>query len=132
MRLLLDANIFLEILLTQEKSEQAKELLAQIEAHDFFITDYALHSIGLTLFQRQRHAAFDTFVNDMIINVGVEVLSLSPDQMLAVTAVAQKFNLDFDDAYQYAVAEKHGLTLVSFDRDFDHTERGRKTPAEIS
>jgi len=27
-------------------------------------------------------------------------------------------------------AEKHDLTLVSFDTDFDRTERGRKTPAE--
>lgn len=41
------------------------------------------------------------------------------------------YGLDFDDAYQYAVAEKHNLTLVSFDKDFDRTERGRKTPAEI-
>ncbi|MCF6148000.1 MAG: PIN domain-containing protein [Candidatus Kuenenia sp.] len=36
-----------------------------------------------------------------------------------------------DDAYQYAVAEKYGLTLVSFDTDFDRTARGRKTPVKI-
>jgi hypothetical protein len=41
------------------------------------------------------------------------------------------FNLDFDDAYQYVAAEKHDLTLVSFDADFDRTDRGRKTPADI-
>jgi predicted nucleic acid-binding protein len=45
--------------------------------------------------------------------------------------VAERFNLDFDDAYQYTAAEKYDLTLVSFDSDFDHTERGRKTPAEV-
>ena len=27
--------------------------------------------------------------------------------------------------------EKYNLALVSFDSDFDHTERGRKTPAEV-
>lgn len=35
------------------------------------------------------------------------------------------------DAYQYTAAEKYGLTLVSLDGDFDRTERGRKTPAEV-
>ena len=39
--------------------------------------------------------------------------------------------LDFDDAYQYVAAETHNLTLVSFDADFDRTERGRKTPADV-
>jgi len=43
----------------------------------------------------------------------------------------QKFNLDFDDACQYAVAERYGLTIVSFDGDFDRTERGRKVPKDL-
>ena len=43
----------------------------------------------------------------------------------------QRFNLDFDDAYQYAVAERYGLTIISFDSDFDRTERSRKTPEDL-
>jgi predicted nucleic acid-binding protein len=39
--------------------------------------------------------------------------------------------LDFD-AYQYVAAEKHDLVIVSFDADLDHTERGRKTPADVA
>jgi predicted nucleic acid-binding protein len=35
--------------------------------------------------------------------------------------------LDFDDAYQYVAAEKHSMALVSFDADFDRTDRGRRT-----
>ena len=50
---------------------------------------------------------------------------------MGLTAISKKFNLDFDDAYQYVAAEEYNLTLVSFDSDFDRTERGRKTPAEI-
>lgn len=46
-------------------------------------------------------------------------------------AAAERFRLDFDDAYQYVAAEKHNLTLVSLDADFDRTERGRKTPTQI-
>lgn len=48
--------------------------------------------------------------------------------MEIVIASAQRFNLDFDDAYQYVIAEKYSLTIISFDSDFDRTERGRTTP----
>jgi len=34
---------------------------------------------------------------------------------------AEKFNLDFDDAYQYAISEKYDLMIMSFDSDFDRT-----------
>jgi len=44
---------------------------------------------------------------------------------------AQQYNLDFDDAYQYMLAEKHQLQLISFDKDFDSTKIGRKEPSEI-
>ena len=38
---------------------------------------------------------------------------------------------EINQAIQYVTAEKYGLTLVSFDTDFDRTEQGRKTPGEI-
>ncbi|NTV47430.1 MAG: PIN domain-containing protein [Chlorobiales bacterium] len=36
--------------------------------------------------------------------------------------------LDYDDAYQYTLARKYGLDLVSFDRDFDKTDMKRIVP----
>ncbi len=48
-----------------------------------------------------------------------------------IVDASHKFNLDFDDAYQYAAAEKYNLIIVSFDGDFDRTERGRRTPPEV-
>ena len=67
----------------------------------------------------------------MISNAGIIVTTLSTEDMKAVINSAQMFNLDFDDAYQYAIAETYDLIIVSFDRDFDRTERGRKTPAQV-
>ena len=59
------------------------------------------------------------------------MLRLSVQDMGEVAAIARRFNLDFDDAYQYVAAEKLGLGIVSFDSDFDRTEKGRKTPAQL-
>jgi len=130
-RLLIDTNIFLEVILEQAKAEEAQALLVKTEEHEFFISDYALHSIGLLLFRQKQHHVFQEFVNDMMFQAGMMVASLSVEDMVSVIEAAQRFGLDFDDAYQYAVAEKYGLTIVSFDADFDHTEQGRKTAGEI-
>lgn len=124
MRLLVDTNIFLEVLLAQARSDEAKELLAKTDAHDFFISDFFLHSIGLILFRHGKSDAFRDFLSDMIMAASTSVALLQPDEMEAVAGHAAAFNLDFDDAYQYAVAEKYGLTIVSFDSDFDRTTRG--------
>ena len=131
MKVLLDTNIFLEIILSQEKAEDAKNLLLKSAQHEFFLTDYSLHSIGLLLFRRKQHEAFRAFLEDVLVNGGISLLSLSPDDMDSVITASQKFGLDFDDAYQYAIASRYDLVLVSFDTDFQRTDRGHKTPSEI-
>ncbi|HHE47415.1 MAG TPA: type II toxin-antitoxin system VapC family toxin [Candidatus Acetothermia bacterium] len=131
MKLSLDTNIFLEVILDQERANEARTLLSEVEGHEFFISDYSLHSIGLLLFRRGKHEVFRQFLEDMVLGVGVAVITLSAQEMESLIEAAQRFGLDFDDAYQYAVAERYGLTIVSFDSDFDRTERGRKTPEDL-
>jgi predicted nucleic acid-binding protein len=132
MKLLLDTNIFLEIVLEQECAPEAKSLLINADQHEFFASDFSLHSIGLALFRPQRHEMFRLFVKDILLVAGTTLLSLGVADMDAVVVASQRFNLDFDDAYQYVVAEKHNLTVVSFDSDFDRTVRGRLTPAQAA
>ena len=67
----------------------------------------------------------------MFINRGVQLISLSPNNHEALTKHAKEFNLNFDDAYQYQIADNYDLTLVSYDRDFDGTKSGRIEPGEI-
>jgi len=68
--------------------------------------DYSLHSIGLLLFRSGQHEIFRQFLIDMILEAGVTIIALSAQEMEGVIQVAQRFGLDFDDAYQYAVAER--------------------------
>jgi predicted nucleic acid-binding protein len=67
----------------------------------------------------------------MVFSEILHMVSLSYEDMGNVIEVFARFNLDFDDAYQYVVAEKYNLTIISFDSDFDRTERGRKTPRKV-
>ncbi|HWQ36197.1 MAG TPA: PIN domain-containing protein [Blastocatellia bacterium] len=131
MRLLIDTNIFLEILLNQTHADEAKDFLRKGDQHEFFITDFALHSIGLILLRQRKPEVFRQFLNDMIVNAGITQLSLSPLEMEQVITAATSFRLDFDDSYQYATAERYDLIIVSFDSDFDRTVRGRTLPMTI-
>ena len=131
MRLLLDTNIFLEILLDQERAEESRTLLRNTQNHELFATDFTLHSIGCKLFARAQHTVFVDFLRDTVANGVLEVLSVTVEELQSLAAVARDCSLDFDDAYQYAAADDRDLTIVSFDSDFDRTERGRKTPAQV-
>lgn len=128
---LLDTNIWLERLLDQEKSGDVKQFLDVIPSEDLFISDFSYHSIGVILCKINKKEVLIKFTTDVFKNGNVTLLNFDPDDMSNVVKVIEEFNLDFDDAYQYVTAEKNHLTLVSFDGDFDSTERGRKTPEEI-
>jgi len=95
------------------------------------ITDFALHSVGIILARNKRDDVFVRFISDLLVDTGVRYVSLDFADLLTVAKTRERFPLDFDDAYQYVVAEKYNLTIVSFDAHFDKADRGRKTPADI-
>ncbi len=131
MRCLIDTNIFLEVILEQEKSRESLDFLSKTNVFEFFVTDYTLHSIGALLVRRRLHEVFQQFLSDMLLDSEIEVISVLAEEMPELIKAAKKFNLDFDDAYQYLAARKYDLILVSFDADFDRTDRGRKMPSQV-
>jgi len=128
---LVDTNVWLERLLDQTKANEVRQFLDNIPSEHLFITDFSFHSIGVVLHKLKRMDALLSFVKDAFIDGAVILLHLSPEDSQRIIQVIEQFNLDFDDAYQCVTAEKYNLTLVSFDTDFDRTERRRKTPAEV-
>ena len=127
---LADTNIFLEALLEQERANEVQEFLQSIDLDTIFITDFSLNSIGIALFNRKKYPIFISFLED-VVGGGVHILSLGVEDHKTLNRPAQKFNLDFDDAYQYAVADKYNLQLISFDQHFDQTDKERKEPIDV-
>jgi len=105
--------------------------LARLEASELALTEFTLYSLGVILTRLKRQDLLLDFVADTVEDSKVGHIRLEPADIKRIVAVCQQYGLDFDDAYQYVAAEKYGLTLVSFDKDFDRTSRGRKTPADI-
>lgn len=129
---LLDSNIFLELLLDRDKAEDVERLLRSVSRERLHISDFSFYSVGIVLFRLKLFDVFERFVDDLIVTGGIQLLRLSAKEAKGLAEVAQRFSLDFDDAYQYAVAEHYGLTIVSLDSDFDRTTKGRKTPEDLA
>lgn len=124
---LVDTNVFLEVLLEQQRAEEAREFLLNAPADSLHISDFSLYSIGIILVRRHLPETFRLFLQD--VEAGMHLVRLNLAELDILPEVAQNLNLDFDDAYQYVLAERRGLHLVSFDADFDSTPLGRVTPA---
>ena len=113
---LVDTNVFLEILLKQNKKEDCMRFLNN-NIGNLNITDFSMHSIGVILFRYGKEEVFRKFVEDILPNT--RLLSLPIEQYREVVNVKKSFNLDFDDAYQYIIAKYYGLKVVTMDKDFE-------------
>lgn len=128
---LLDTNIWLERLLGQAQSATVGQLLARLPTDQMLMSDFTLHSLGVILHRLGYRAVLTVFVQDVLIDGGVVLSRLPPSSMAQVVATTDRYGLDFDDAYQYSVAEREQAEIVSFDAHFDQTDRGRRTPAQV-
>lgn len=113
--ILADTNIFLEILLKQDKKEDCKDFLDQ-NTGDIFISDFSLHSVGVVCFRKKKEEIFQKFVDDILPQI--DFLTLPIDEYSEVIENKKKFNLDFDDSYQYTIAKRFDLKIATMDKDF--------------
>jgi predicted nucleic acid-binding protein len=116
---LADTNIFLEILLKQKKSEKCKGLLIH-NSSSLFISDFSLHSIGVILLRNKKYGLFREFLDDILPKI--RILSLPTDAYELLADAAERFNLDFDDAYQYTIAKQFDLEIATIDQDLKRVD----------
>jgi predicted nucleic acid-binding protein len=128
---LLDTNIILELLLDQDRAEQVERFLRNTPPEQLYLSEFSLYSLGIILFRHREHDAFLQIVEDLLVVNRIRLIRLGEAEMQSVVRAAQRFNLDFDDAYQYVAAELSDAVIVSFDGDFDRTDRGRQTPKDV-
>jgi predicted nucleic acid-binding protein len=128
---LLDTCVPLELLLEQERAGEVAALLKNPPSIPLCISDFSISSLGIFCLRRGKEEAFLRFVNDLMSSDVIQMIRLGLSDMKDVLAAARRYGFLFDDAYQYTVAKKNNLTIVTFDAHFDRTDRKRKTPREL-
>ncbi len=58
---LIDTNIWLELLLQQEKAEEVSSFFQAVDSSSLAITDFTLYSIGIILTRLKKFDAFNDF-----------------------------------------------------------------------
>lgn len=127
---LLDTNIFLEVVLNREYSKVIRDLLNRDTRTPFFVSDFSVFSVGIFLVRRNLYDQFGTFIDDLDMR-DIRTISISAKELKQIPAWCKKYDLDFDDAYQFAVADRFRLKLVSLDHDFDRIPKGRIHPKNL-
>ncbi len=117
---LFDTNIFLEILLSQDKSADCKKVLSE-SIGNIYISDFSLHSIGVILFRFKKVEVFENFVSDVLQKINIA--SLSNSSYAYLSEFKDSYALDFDDSYQCKIAEENELTIVTMDKDFERVQK---------
>src|ERR1700733_10941695 len=107
--ILVDTNIFLEILLEQEAKEKCKEYL-NANVQNICLTDFALHSIGLLLFKKGKKHIFTSFADDILGKI--PIISLSEKNYSELEHISLKHHLDFDDSYQFCVSKENDFEIT--------------------
>ena len=128
MSYLLDTNCWMQLVRAREHAAEVRDLLAALPADQVSITDFALYSLALAMRRHKMLDQFPAFVAHSGIGQSVRLVRLDPGELSQVVTASNAYQLDFDDAFQYAASELRNLKLVSLDTDFDRTPRGRLTP----
>jgi uncharacterized protein len=130
-RYLVDTNVWLELLLDQEKSSISSTFFDLIPVNKLLVSDFSIHSIGVILSRLKKLDVFEKFIDDLFVYGQLEQLSLDPIDLLDVAKNMQEYQLDFDDSYQFSIAQKYDLILITFDKDFNILGLKKNSPEEI-
>lgn len=132
---LIDANIFLEILLDQPKKDQCAALFYKLASGEIsaIVTDFVVDSIVVKLEHRKRTPIeIKRFLQNLNSFKGLKVYSVSLAEKIAAIDLMQQYKLDFDDSLQAQAAMSNNVSeIISFDGDFDSVkELTRLEPIE--
>jgi uncharacterized protein len=106
--------------LAGDNAEACKAFLSQNPGKINF-SDFSLHSIGVILFRQRQELIFRAFFED--VSTSAIILSLAKESYSKLSEIKQRFNLDFDDAYQFQVARDYKMAIVTMDKDFNRVRK---------
>ncbi len=121
--MLIDANIFLEILLEQKKSEDCKSILREIHKgqRKAIISIFTIDTIILAMTRNKVQLSKVKIFLESLRNIrGLKLYNINfRDRMLALDLM-KRYELDYEDAVTLQAAISNNCKeILSFDRHFD-------------
>ena len=130
--ILIDTNIFLEVLLARARKETSKELLRSLRdgREKGMVTDFTIHSIIVIMDGLNRLKELKTFLSSLTAYKGLRIYPTSIADEIRAIELTDETSLDMDDAIQYASAlSTNAEAIVSFDKHFNGLKIPRTEPS---
>lgn len=119
----IDANIFLELALDQDKADDCEVFLKRVQNGGLrgVITDFLIDAIIIVMENRGKTPKdLRVFLSSLFGYKGLEVYLLSLLDKIKATKFMELFGFDFDDATTYQVMKRLKLEkIISYDKGFD-------------
>ncbi|MEA2089723.1 MAG: type II toxin-antitoxin system VapC family toxin [Thermoproteota archaeon] len=131
---LVDTNIFLEVLLSEDRKDECKRFLRLLRdgKKSGMVTDFTIHSIIVIMDQFSKLKELKTFLLSLLAYKGLHVYFTTVGDEVRAVEFAVEQNLDMDDAIQYSCAFKAKADgIVSFDKHFDGLKVPRLEPVGV-
>jgi len=93
---LVDTNVWIELLLEQEKSNDVKKFFQEVETRQLYITEFSLYSIGIILTKLNKDDVFHDFISDIIEESNVRLIRLNTFDLKYIIDIHKHFHLDFE------------------------------------
>jgi predicted nucleic acid-binding protein len=77
---LVDTNVWLELLLEQQRAAEVRQFLESVDAVQLSMTEFALNSIGLITTRLRKQDVFEVFISDILEDSAVRRICLSAAQ----------------------------------------------------
>jgi predicted nucleic acid-binding protein len=120
---LIDANIFLEIELKQERLQNCEAYLRKVRDGEIgaITTSFIVDTVSILMDDTGCDPAEIRIFNLSLLKYkGLSVYDLTITDRVVATEHMKRFKLDFDDATAYAAMMSTGITeIVSMDKHFD-------------
>jgi len=132
---LVDTNIFLGVLLLQDKKEECENFLDSIRSgkKTGVVTDFTIYSIIVIMSNFNRLKELKIFLSSITAYKGLHIYhtTITDEINAGETALQQK--LDVDDAIQYTTALcMQAEAIVSFDKHFNGLKIPRIEPQDFN
>ena len=133
-RYLVDTNVFLEVMLGQEKADVCERVLRKFCSGELngVVIDFAIDTIVIILENYGKGwSEIRTFLSSILGYKGLRVRFSSLLDRIMATNHMREYGLDFDDALALQAMKENGIEyIVSYDKDFDKVPHVKRIEPE--
>ena len=128
--MLIDANIFLEVLINQEKTETCKKIHQEVKEgkKEAALTNFTIDSIIIIMNRNNVElSSIRLFIKSLSSYKGLTIYQISSKDRIQATKWMKKYNLDYEDSIilQAALSTKN-KEILTLDHHFNKVEEIKK------